>query len=311
MGMTHMDDARRHTIGPAGVASTWTNLGRAVGTVEVGLRRIEIPAGERATPPHDHGAEEEIFYVLAGAGTLWQAGVTHEIGAGDCIVHLPRSGAHTIRGGPDGIDVLVFGERRPAELCVLPRTGYGWLGDSWVAAGEGDSPWQRDTALGHPEFAPPSPRPANVVNVDAVEETTWAPASGSGSCESHRRDLGRAAGSITTGLRHVRVPAGKLSAPPHCHAAEEELFVILDGDGDLVLIPGDETPVRAGHVISRPAGSRVAHAFRAGAGGLTMLAYSTRNPADIVFYPRSNKLYFRGLDVITRVERLDYWDGEE
>ncbi len=309
MGIAQIEDVRRHTMGPPGVASTWTNLGRAIGSVAVGLRRIEIPAGERATPPHDHGAEEEIFYVLAGTGTLWQAGATCEIGAGDCIVHLPRSGAHTIRGGPDGIEVLVFGERRPAELCVLPRTGYGWLGDSWVAAGEGDSPWERDTALGHPDFPPPSERPANIVNLDTVELTRWG--SGSGSCESHRRDLGRAAGSITTGLRNVRVPAGKLSAPPHCHASEEEIFVILEGGGDLVLMPGGETPVRAGHVIARPAGSRVAHAFRAGPEGLTMLAYGTRDPADVVFYPRSNKLYFRGLGVIARVEPLDYWDGEE
>ncbi len=29
------------------------------------------------------------------------------------------------------------------------------------------------------------------------------------------------------------------------------------------------------------------------------------------FYPRSNKISFRGLGVIGRLERLDYWDGED
>jgi hypothetical protein len=29
------------------------------------------------------------------------------------------------------------------------------------------------------------------------------------------------------------------------------------------------------------------------------------------FYPRSNKISFRGLGVIARVERLEYWDGED
>jgi hypothetical protein len=28
------------------------------------------------------------------------------------------------------------------------------------------------------------------------------------------------------------------------------------------------------------------------------------------WYPRSQKVYFRGLGVIGRVEELDYWDGE-
>jgi hypothetical protein len=29
------------------------------------------------------------------------------------------------------------------------------------------------------------------------------------------------------------------------------------------------------------------------------------------YYPRSNKIAFRGLGVIGRLERLNYWDGEE
>jgi uncharacterized cupin superfamily protein len=135
-----------------------------------------------------------------------------------------------------------------------------------------------------------------------------------------RRNLGRAAGSVTTGIQHVEVAPGKESAPAHCHSLEEEIFVILDGDGVLVLIdpgtpdPGGhaerETPVRTGHVISRPAGTGVAHMFRAGDSGLTYLAYGMRNPGDVCFYPRSNKIAFRGVGLIGRLERLDYWDGE-
>ena len=47
------------------------------------------------------------------------------------------------------------------------------------------------------------------------------------------------------------------------------------------------------------------------AGGLELLAYGTRRPGDMCYYPRSNKLAFRGLGVIGRLERLDYWDGED
>jgi uncharacterized cupin superfamily protein len=85
---------------------------------------------------------------------------------------------------------------------------------------------------------------------------------------------------------------------------------VLDGDGELQL--GDQAfPVRAGNVVARPAGTGVAHSFRAGDGGLTLLAFGQRKTEDACFYPRSNKVALRGLGVRFRVEPLDYWDGEE
>ena len=66
---------------------------------------------------------------------------------------------------------------------------------------------------------------------------------------------------MSTGIQHVVVEPDKDSAPPHCHSLEEEIFVILDGDG-VVVLGAEETPVGPGHVISRPAGTGVAHVFR-------------------------------------------------
>jgi uncharacterized cupin superfamily protein len=63
-------------------------------------------------------------------------------------------------------------------------------------------------------------------------------------------------------------------------------------------------------VISRPASSGIAHGFRAGPDGMTFLAYGTRKANDVCYYPRSNKIYFRGLGLIARLEDLDYDDGE-
>jgi uncharacterized cupin superfamily protein len=68
--------------------------------------------------------------------------------------------------------------------------------------------------------------------------------------------------------------------------------------------------VRPGHVLGRPPGTGVAHSFRAGDEGMTYLAYGTRDTNDIAYYPRSNKVNFRGIKLIGRIERLDYWDGE-
>jgi uncharacterized cupin superfamily protein len=119
-------------------------------------------------------------------------------------------------------------------------------------------------------------------------------------------------------MRLYDVPRGKLLNPPHCHSAEEEIFVVLDGAGTLELWPhprfGGEHEahdVRRGSVVARPAGSGHAHTFRAGADGLTALAYGTRDPRDVTYYPRSGKVNIRGIGLIGRLEVLDYWDGED
>ena len=77
MGFAHIEEAPRHAVDTPGVECTWTNLGAAAETVGIGLRRIEIPPAKRPTPPHNHAAEEEIFYVLGGDGLSWLDGETH------------------------------------------------------------------------------------------------------------------------------------------------------------------------------------------------------------------------------------------
>src|ERR1700730_5150041 len=81
------------------IKGVWRDLGRAAGTRTVGLRRIEIEEGAFSQPPPEHGAEEEIFFVLGGEGLLWQDGKTYPVRDGDFIVHRPKSGPHTLRAG--------------------------------------------------------------------------------------------------------------------------------------------------------------------------------------------------------------------
>jgi uncharacterized cupin superfamily protein len=59
-------------------------------------------------------------------------------------------------------------------------------------------------------------------------------------------------------------------------------------------------------VIARPAGTGVAHAFRAGELGLTYLAYGTREPGDMCFYPDSGRVSLRGLGIALRSPDIDY-----
>jgi len=63
---------------------------------------------------------------------------------------------------------------------------------------------------------------------------------------------------------------------------------------------------------TRLPGTGVPHAFRGGDEGMTLLMYGTRDPSDVCFYPRSGKVFFTGLGLITRVgEQIDYWHGED
>jgi uncharacterized cupin superfamily protein len=311
MGLTHFDEAPSHAYDLRHLQGRWTFLGEAAGARGVGVRRIQIPAGGWSTPAHEHGREEEIFYVLGGRGLSWQRGRTAEIRAGDCIVYLPRKGAHSIHA-LEPLDVLAFGPREYDETVRFPRLKLSLLGnrmaESIPAAIDG-TPLQfaRESAIGAPELpAEPGPRPDTIANLDEVA----AEAVERQRVVRTRRDLGRAANSVTTGLKHIEVAPGKESSTLHCHSAEEELFVILAGDGVLVL-DEQETPVRSGHVVSRPPGTGVAHLFRAGEEGLTLLAYGTREPNDICWYPRSQKIAFGGVGVIARLAQLDYWDGED
>ena len=152
-----------------------------------------------------------------------------------------------------------------------------------------------------------SPRPAWIVHRDDVPAKTEG-ATGPELCRARR--LGAAAGSRTTGLRHVTIAPGTHGWPRHCHASEEELFVILGGSGT-VRIGDEEAHVRAGHVLSRPAGTRLAHSFRAGPEGSSTSPTASATDNDIVYYPDSGKVSLAGVGVIGRIEPLDYWDGED
>jgi uncharacterized cupin superfamily protein len=301
----HWDEVSRTRLEHGDLRCERQRLGAAAGARDVGLSRYRIPPGQRPMPLHVHADEEEIFFVLAGTGFSWQDDTLHEIRAGDVIVHRPSEEAHTLVAGDDGpLEVLAFGTGSPTGLTQLPRAGVCWVGARWLPY-DAPHPFQAEPPVS--ELPAVAPRPDTIVALDDVDGVEIDRGR---DVRRVRRDLGRAAGSRRSGLAHLRVGPGARSSAHHCHSVEEELFVVLDGDG-IVLLGEDEHSVRAGSVIARPPATRVAHSFRAGDGGMTLLAYGTRDPADMCWYPDSDKVAFRGLGVIARVQRLDYWDGEE
>lgn len=311
MGIAHWDDVGAHRNAKGEMDAEWQLLGRAAGTVGVGVNRVRVAPGKLPTPPHSHGASEELYFVLAGTGLAWQDGDVHEVRPGDCVIQRANELEHTFVAGADGLEYLVFGTRHPVEVAWLPRSRAIRTGWPWVE-GRDDDPWDVEAQAEPLEVGEPKPRPANIKNVDEVElesegDQTWAYLTPKDETE-------------LAGLGWEKLPAGKLGSVPHCHSEEEEIFVILEGSATLHLSPSplkvergavkEEHPLRPGHVVARPPGTGVSHHFIAGEAGCTMLVYGTRKPNDMAFYPRSNKISWRGLGVIGRVEPLAYRDGE-
>jgi uncharacterized cupin superfamily protein len=310
--LVHWDDVEGFTIPgeSAPLGGWWQRLADAAGSVRVGMQRVLLADGQMLTPPHVHTAEEEITFVLSGTATLWQDGKTCTVSAGDTLVFTARGPVHTLIGAAGGCEALVFGTRLMPETGMLPRSKLTWVARSAVRVND-THPWEVEAALGLPE-GEPGERPANVVALADVEGDyggTW-------------KRLGAAGGAKRSGLNWSQLPPNEEGASPHCHSADEEVFVILEGEGIFELwdrpTPGgppateasESHPVRPGHVISRPASTARSHCLRTSEHPMTYLAYGTREPNDVCYYPRSNKIYWRGLGLIARLEPLDYFDGE-
>ncbi|HTT11802.1 MAG TPA: cupin domain-containing protein [Burkholderiaceae bacterium] len=115
------------------------------------------------------------------------------------------------------------------------------------------------------------------------------------------------------------VPPGKVTCPYHFHYAQEEMFVILQGEGTL-RVAGERIPVRAGDVIAIPPGPEYPHQLiNTSAASLKYLSISTQEAPEICEYPDSSKYLAYAVPAGPllgdgRMHRsdsdLDYWDGE-
>lgn len=169
--------------------------------------------------------------------------------------------------------------------------------------------------------------PTPILNIDDVELIDLAERSRQRGSEMPTARFGGRIGPIAPrigarklGYNLTVIDPGKAAFPKHSHRANEEMFFVLEGVGELRI--GDATyPVRQGDVIACPTGGpETAHQLsNTGAGPLKFLAVSTMEFPEICEYPDSNKLNaitgmgpgpqdFRHL--ARHGEGLDYWDGE-
>ena len=94
------------------------NLGRAAGSVAVGLRRTVITPGKQSYPRHAHMAEEEIFVVLRGRGTLLRGEERVAVfPAGTGVAHA------FVADAAEELEFLSIGERKENDVITYPDSG--------------------------------------------------------------------------------------------------------------------------------------------------------------------------------------------
>ena len=147
------------------------------------------------------------------------------------------------------------------------------------------------------------------VQFDDVEEN--------GLYTSSRGQISNHIGAKKLGYNLTVLPPGKVQCPFHCHHGEEEMFFILEGEGELRF--GDKRyPIRKHDVIAcPPGGPEVAHQIiNTGATTMRYLALSTLVDVETCEYPDSQKISVvtgkRGLRKMFRAENtVDYYDREK
>jgi uncharacterized cupin superfamily protein len=166
----------------------------------------------------------------------------------------------------------------------------------------------------------------NIEDVDLVPRPPeFAPTGSAAACfEVRTAHVSQQLGAQKLGYNISAVPPGKAAYPFHSHRVNEEMFLVLQGSGELRI--GEEVyAIRRGDIIGcPPGGPETAHQIRnTGTEELRYLAVSTQLSPEICEYPDSGKFgayavlppapdgtpqyfYFMGRQNMA----LDYWADE-
>jgi uncharacterized cupin superfamily protein len=122
-------------------------------------------------------------------------------------------------------------------------------------------------------------------------------------------------GAKKLGYNVTLVPAGKRAFPFHSHRVNEEMFFVIEGEGEVRI--GDKTyPLRKGDFMACPPdGPEAAHQIiNTSQSDLRYLAVSTKEGPEIAEYPDSKKFGVMSAEGFRFLGKLDqslgYWDGE-
>lgn len=108
---------------PAKFGGGMVPIGQPLGAKKLGYNLTVVPPGKRAFPFHAHRVNEEMFFVVEGAGEVRIGHETWPIRAGDVICCLPGGpeAAHQIVNTSDAtLRFLAVSSMETPEVCEYP-----------------------------------------------------------------------------------------------------------------------------------------------------------------------------------------------
>ncbi len=124
-------------------------------------------------------------------------------------------------------------------------------------------------------------------------------------------EIGLRLGAVKLGYAATLLRPGESFCPLHWHTAEEELFIVWDGNPTL-RTPRGTFVLRRGDCVAFPVGAGGAHRLSNDSDApATIVLIANTNHDDVCFYPDSSKLAVEATGMILRsAPELDYYDGE-
>jgi uncharacterized cupin superfamily protein len=101
-------------------------LGDKLGLSKLGVNVTQVAPGRTAYPFHSHRANDELFYILAGEGTLRLGSQQLPVKAGDligCPVGGPDSAHQLINSGRVPLKYLAISTQLDPDVCEYPDSG--------------------------------------------------------------------------------------------------------------------------------------------------------------------------------------------
>ena len=293
---------------------------------DVQIRRI--PPGAAVCPFHSHLAQWELFVVQTGSGTVRTGDGSHAVKTGDVFFHPPGAPHQLANTGPVDLEVLIIADNPPLDAFYYPDsnkwglrppgmyfrlTEVGYF-DGEEPAVPGAPPYQPSGSPVSPAIAPFAQRKLHPADHPWADWTSTK-----GKFRGTSKELSIALGAkrnTPTGLgghpfdlELSKLAPGDCGCPFHSHAAQWEMFLILEGSA--TVRAGNEThTLVAGEVVLHPPGE--AHKItNLGDTDLVFYLISDNPPVEYWHYPDSGKWGLRAPRKFFRTTDVDYWDGEE
>jgi uncharacterized cupin superfamily protein len=87
------------------------------------LAMVRIPKGKTYCPYHSHGAESELYLVVAGRGSVRDKSGTIEVAAGDAFFFGPGDAHQLANAGAADFVYYVIADNPRGDSCYYPDSG--------------------------------------------------------------------------------------------------------------------------------------------------------------------------------------------